>query len=119
MLRTLPRDRHGRRGDQRAWYAMLIFFGIILVIAISVSLKDLRDAKRIQNSPPLRSFYDTAPDIPLESLEPSRREKLLRQLNSRRCVCECKLTLAQCRNTDRTCKKSLELALQILKAPSL
>jgi len=113
----MSRKKH-HTANRGAWHAMLIFVGIIFVAAIWVSLKDLREAKRVQSSARLRSYYDTVPGIPLQTLEASRREEVLRQLNSTKCVCECKLTLAQCRNTGRTCKKSLELGLQLLNAPS-
>ena len=97
---------------------MLISLAIVFAAAIFISLKDLREAKRIQSRPPLCSFYDTVPDVPLETLQPSRREKVLRRLNLTKCDCQCALTLAQCRNTDRTCQRSVELALRILNAPS-
>ncbi len=113
----MSRKKH-LKANRGAWYAMLIFLGIIFVAAIWVSLEDLREDKRIQSNPPLRSYYESVRGIPLQTLEASRREKVLRQLNSTKCTCECKLTLAQCRNTDRTCKKSLELGLQVLNAPS-
>ena len=112
----MSRTNH-HKANRGAWYAMLIFLGIIFLGAIWVSLNDLREAKRIQSGPPLRSYYDTVPGIPLQTLEASRREEVLRQLNSTKCTCECKLTLAQCRNTDRTCKKSLDLGLQLLNEP--
>lgn len=117
MLKVFRRDQHGCRANQSAWHTMLIFLGIIFVVAIGALLKDFHESKRIRSSQALRSFYDTVPDVPLDTLEASRRENVLRQLNSSRCVCECALTLAQCRNTDRRCQKSLELALQLLNEP--
>ncbi len=115
MLNIRRRNRDGSVANQTAWYALLAVLGISLGFAIWTSLRDLGQTKATSSTSPPRSFYETIPDVPLEALPASRREKLLRQLNSTKCVCTCGLTLAQCRNIDRTCKKSLEMANKVVK----
>lgn len=115
MLKTPRRNRGGSVANQTAWYALLAVFGICLAFAIGTSLRDLGQTKATSNNSSPRSFYETIPDVSLETLPPSRREKVLRQLNETKCVCACGLTLARCRNTDRSCKKSLEMANGVLK----
>jgi len=118
MLRTLPRHGYGRKASRNTWNAMLIFVGIIFLGLFWASLKELREAQRIRSSPAVQSYYASVPHIRLETLSPSLKEKVLSQLNSSKCDCNCALTLAQCRNTDRTCKRGLDLALQVLIASS-
>ena len=96
---------------------MLVSLGVMFVLAVGMALTDLHQVKAIQKGPPLRGLYDTVHVVPLETLQAARRQEVLRLLNSAMCVCECKLTLAQCRNVDRTCRRSLDLALEVLNAP--
>lgn len=109
------RNRERTVADQTAWYAMWTVVGIFVAFAVWTSLRDSGQTKATSSISSPRSFYETIPDVPLESLPASRREKVLRQLNSRKCVCACGLTLAQCRNEDRSCKKSLEMVSKVLK----
>ncbi len=115
ILKILHRNRDGTVANQTAWYALLAVFGTSLAFAIWTSLRDLGQSEATSSTSSPRSFYETIPDVPLETLPASRREKVLRQLNSTQCVCPCALTLARCRNTDRSCKKSLEMANGVLK----
>ena len=55
------------------------------------------------------------PGVDFRRLTPEQKKIALRRLNSERCSCGCKLTLAQCRLTDTTCPFSEDLAAKVVK----
>ena len=62
------------------------------------------------------AFFSDFPDVDLSVLQASARGRLVRQANLQRCPCDCGLTLACCRNRDRSCQTSLKLARDMVKA---
>ena len=59
-------------------------------------------------------WYDSIPGLDLQQLGPAVRAEALQRINREPCTCSCKLSLAQCRHTDPTCKISLPLCSGIL-----
>jgi len=93
---------------------MLAVVAMVMLFAIWRGLENSLQPRRAINAEPARTFYETVPGVPIEGLPAARRQHLLAKLNSTTCTCECGLSLARCRNTDQTCKNSLELALKFV-----
>jgi thiol-disulfide isomerase/thioredoxin len=55
------------------------------------------------------------PGVDFSSLTPDLKKAALRRMNSDRCDCGCRLTLAQCRMNDTSCGVSLKLAANVVK----
>jgi thiol-disulfide isomerase/thioredoxin len=55
------------------------------------------------------------PDVDLSGLSDEQTKQTLRRLNSEECTCGCKLTLAQCRVEDTTCRVSKEIAAKVVQ----
>ena len=49
------------------------------------------------------------------SLTPDQKKAALRRMNSDKCDCGCRLTLAQCRINDTSCEISRKLAANVVK----
>ncbi len=62
------------------------------------------------------SFYTTLPGVDLSTVPPAKLPALLKDLNTRRCPCECLRTVASCRNHHGTCTYSLAIARQAADA---
>jgi len=60
-------------------------------------------------------FFSDLPDVDLSPLQASARERLVRQANLQQCPCNCGLTLACCRNRDRSCQTSLKLCREMVQ----
>jgi hypothetical protein len=63
-------------------------------------------------------FFSDLPDVDLSILQASARDDLVRQANLQKCPCNCGLTLACCRNRDRSCQTSLKIARDMVKQAS-
>jgi len=48
-------------------------------------------------------FYTTLPGVDLSAVPPAKLPALLKDLNTRRCPCDCLRTVASCRNHHGTC----------------
>ena len=55
------------------------------------------------------------PEIDLSSLPEEQRKTILERANKEGCNCGCKMTVAECRNDDTTCRRSVALAKAIVK----
>jgi thiol-disulfide isomerase/thioredoxin len=55
------------------------------------------------------------PGVDFSGLTPDQKKSALRRMNSDRCDCGCRLTLAQCRMNDTSCGVSLKLAANVVK----
>jgi thiol-disulfide isomerase/thioredoxin len=55
------------------------------------------------------------PGVDFAGLTPEQKKSALRRMNSDRCDCGCRLTLAQCRINDTSCGVSLKLAATVVK----
>lgn len=63
-------------------------------------------------------FFSDLPDVDLSVLQASARDHLVRLANLQKCPCNCSLTLACCRNRDRSCQTSLKMAREMVKQAS-
>ena len=69
----------------------------------------------VWNAPPVRAgepFYNTLPGVDLSAVPLQKLPALLKDLNARRCPCECMRTVASCRNHHDTCTFSTAIARQ-------
>jgi thiol-disulfide isomerase/thioredoxin len=55
------------------------------------------------------------PDVDFTGLSDEQKKQALRRLNAEECTCGCKLTLAQCRVDDTTCRISKEIAARVVQ----
>lgn len=55
------------------------------------------------------------PDVDFTGLSPAQKKVALRRMNSDKCDCGCRLTLAQCRINDTSCAISRRLAASVVK----
>lgn len=61
------------------------------------------------------SLATTLPGVDFTGLTPEQKKAVLKKLNTERCTCGCKLTIAECRLNDETCPVSSKLAAAIIK----
>jgi len=73
---------------------------------------------RAPNSDERSEVFTDLPDVDLSALQASARDQLVRQANLQKCPCNCGLTLARCRNRDRSCQTSLKIAREMVKQAS-
>jgi hypothetical protein len=66
--------------------------------------------------PAAEPFYTTLPGVDLRGVPAAKLPALLKQLNTRRCPCECLRTVASCRNHHGTCSFSLAIAKEATAA---
>jgi thiol-disulfide isomerase/thioredoxin len=55
------------------------------------------------------------PGVDFSALTPDQKKSALKRMNSDKCDCGCRLTLAQCRINDTSCAVSLGLAAKVLR----
>jgi hypothetical protein len=108
--KPLGRGLGGFEPSRRIWYGSLLFFSVVLAASLWLGITSTR---RI-GAPAPQATYETVPGISFENIPASQRKEVLHRLNSTKCTCKCDLTLAQCRNTDPLCDKSLTLARGLL-----
>ncbi len=58
-----------------------------------------------QPHPP--THYSALPGVEISSFPLSTQQHILERANKMHCTCDCKMTLAECRNEDSTCRHSL------------
>jgi thiol-disulfide isomerase/thioredoxin len=61
------------------------------------------------------AFATELPDVDFTGLSPAQKKAALRRMNSDKCDCGCRLTLAQCRINDTPCAISRGLAASVVK----
>lgn len=72
-----------------------------------------RSSDRLAKVPRVTQYREI-PGLDLALLDEARREQFVRHLNHTDCVCDCAMTLAECRNIDPACKHSREEAERLL-----
>lgn len=92
------------------WFA----FGLLTAIAIVAIVANLWESTPRRTQEPAR-FYKELPGIDLASVAAEQRPALLEEANRERCTCGCKMTLAYCRNHDRSCRTSLRLCQEMVQ----
>ena len=53
--------------------------------------------------------YEKIPSIDLSQFTDEQQAEILKRANAEGCDCGCKMTVAECRNDDQTCGKSVTL----------
>jgi len=82
-----------------------------LPVKASVELVEEDDKVRLENA----AQANKIPGIDLASLTPEQKNAVLQKLNTEKCSCGCRLTVAQCRVDDPSCTVSLPLAKELVK----
>ncbi len=87
----------------------VVFFGISAIVLIGVVWSQwfMTNLVSLQDS---QAFYSDLPDVNVAALQPEQRTSVIREMNATKCPCNCGLTLASCRNRDRSCQRSLEVS---------
>lgn len=99
-----------------AWANRIIWFGLGLLTALAIAAIAVNwwESSPHRTEQPAR-FYTELPGIDLASVAEDHRPALLEQANRERCTCGCKMTLAYCRNHDRSCRTSVRLCLEMVQ----
>jgi hypothetical protein len=103
------RDRIARQAAHKlAWCAVIILGFTCVMMQLTVW-----NRPAAQDREP---FYTTLPGVDLNGVPPAKLPALLKELNTRRCTCECMRTLASCRNHHRSCSFSAPVAMEAVAA---
>jgi hypothetical protein len=70
------------------------------------------------NSEEKAEFFSDLPGVDLSVLQANARDRLVHEANLQKCPCNCHLTLACCRNRDRSCQTSLKITREMVKQAS-
>lgn len=105
------RDRTARQAAFSLAGCSLIIFGFTCIIMQST----VWNRPAVQTREP---FYTWIPGVDLGRVPPARLLALLRDLNTRRCTCECMRTVASCRNHHSSCSFSVAIAKEAIAAAS-
>jgi hypothetical protein len=107
--RSRQTDRIVRRAALKLAGCIVIIFGFTCIMMQST----------VWNRPVVRTrepFYDTLPGVDAGGVPPAKWAAILKDLNVRRCPCECLRTVASCRHHHDTCPFSLAIAQQAVAA---
>jgi|SRR5271157_4323788 len=105
------------RSQHRDRIARHAAFKLALCAAIILGFTCVMMQSTVWNRPAEREpFYTTLPGVDLSGVPPAKLPALLKDLNTRRCPCECMRTVAGCRNHHRSCNYSVALAKQAVAA---
>lgn len=83
---------------------LVLAFGILLVLALEFSGVRTSTAGRSVTQ------YTQIPGIRIELLQLEKRSRYLDRMNQTPCTCDCKMTVAECRNRHSTCEHSQGIA---------
>ena len=106
--RSQSRDRITRQAAPKLAVCALIIFGFTCIM-MQVT---------VWNHPAVperEPFYTVLPGVDLSGVPPAKLPALLKDLNTRRCPCECLRTVAGCRNHHGSCSYSVAVAKQAVK----
>ncbi len=103
--RSQYRDRIARRA------AIPLAACVILILGFTCIMMQSTVWNRTAIPAP-EPFYTTFPGVDLSEAPAAKLPALLKQLNTRRCPCECMRTVAGCRNRHATCNFGLAIANQ-------
>lgn len=83
--------------------------GIVFVaVLIAQFLVNTRPQK-----PTGQQFFAAVPGVDTALMPAAQRNQFLTVLNSKQCPCSCNMSLAQCRNQDMKCQRSLGMAKEL------
>ena len=86
----------------------VLFFGISAIVLLGVVWSQWYMTNLVSRQD-AQEYYSDLPDVNVAALQPEQRTGLIRELNVTKCPCNCGLTLACCRNRDRSCQTSLKV----------
>ncbi|MEE2615955.1 MAG: TlpA disulfide reductase family protein [Verrucomicrobiota bacterium] len=86
-----------------------------IVAYFIVFLVSVHSIQSQQNNLLKATNYKSMTAIDLTQFTDNQQSSILKRANTEGCDCGCKMTIAQCRNDDSTCSKSIELAKAIVK----
>lgn len=107
--RSQYRDRITRQAALNLALFAVIIFGFTCIMMQST----------VWNRPVVKErepFYTTLPGVDLSGVPPAKLPALLKDLNTRRCPCECLRTVASCRNHHGSCSFSVAIAKEAAEA---
>jgi hypothetical protein len=90
---------------------------LALKIGLLLGATCLALALILTGTPPTKPepFYTDLPGVDLSGLSPEKKAALLKQLNLRRCTCDCGRSVASCRNNHGSCNLSLGAAREAVE----
>lgn len=97
---------HGRYQSSANWINTVALLSLVFVMGGLLVAVLNRDVGEENPQGPLSRHYASIPGLALEMLPPEDRVLLLKHLNHTDCPCDCKMTIAECRNLDPDCKHS-------------
>lgn len=104
---------HGSPIRYRLMNPVAFVMGLLLLFALvlAVALKNGDAEKGRMEAPAQRvTRYGIVPGLDLQGLSSEMQTRLVNHLNHTPCTCDCKMTVAECRNVDTACKHSREIA---------
>jgi hypothetical protein len=102
-----------KRISRDAGIELLVCAAVILGLSfLLVQATIWNGTKSTENEP----FFSTLPDVDMSGLVPAQADRVLERLNVQRCPCDCKRTVASCRNQHRSCSLSLARARESVAA---
>ncbi|MDP6794575.1 MAG: TlpA disulfide reductase family protein [Verrucomicrobiota bacterium] len=84
----------------------------ILYIAAVLLAGAVAPQAQSENKP---TAYEKIPSIDLMQFSKKEQAEIMKRANAEGCDCGCKMTVAECRNDDQTCGKSVTLVKAIIK----
>lgn len=111
---TRKQTRLARTVPRRSIIKFCIIAALVAIAAGTLQWSIARHPSSGANS----QFFPDLPDIDLSALTPSARDHVIQQANAQKCSCNCGLTLACCRNRDRSCQTSLKICKTMAKEAS-
>jgi thiol-disulfide isomerase/thioredoxin len=94
------------RSSFRIMSALLMVAGLTLAAA---------DKPKVEPPAKKATVFKAMPEIDLSKFTAKQKAAILKRANKEGCDCGCKLTVAECRNDDRTCRTSVKLAKKIVE----
>ena len=92
---------------------VVTYWTVAVVVAAGTVALQWRISSRLEEKEKTE-FFSNLPDIDLTGLQTDAREQLVREANLKSCPCNCGLTLACCRNRDRSCQTSLKICKEMV-----
>lgn len=90
-----------------------VVFGVGLAITLFGILWHLSNFEA-SKKPESRAYYEQLPGVDLASASAALRPAIIEELNRQNCTCGCQMTLAECRNRDPSCKRSVSLCKDVV-----
>ena len=98
----------GQASDRPAVMKLRLILSIAAFLLAGIVLPHAQT----ENKP---TAYKIIPAIDLLQFTQKQQATILKRANAEKCDCGCKMTVAQCRNDDQTCGKSVTLIKAIIK----